>query len=329
MVKEIRIKDLRIGMHVCLSEQWHKHDFLKNQFVITSPEQIAKIKAYGPSITIDTAKGLDVEPEALNIAEEATSALSPIKGALSDAIMSDNLFEVIHDNSQPTHKKAEAVHRQSVIMMRHLLEQPAPENIQTAKKAFAGLVDMIFSDYQTSRYLIHITSHDYYTYTHSVAVGLLAASLAKEYFNKADAHDMYELGAGFFLHDLGKIKIDLQIINKPGRLTNEELRSIRHHPFFGFKILQEAKQLSEECKLIVMQHHERFDGTGYPLGMKGNEIHDYGQICAIADVYDALTSVRPYKQKLAPFEALMLMKKEMFGHFNTELFKHFVLMLTK
>jgi HD-GYP domain-containing protein (c-di-GMP phosphodiesterase class II) len=328
MIKNIKIQNLRVGMFVNLSAQWHQHNFAKNQFLITSFKQIEKIKESGIQfINIDTEKGFDVKVE--NSADQSTSTLSAAIQQISDTIMSDGLLEAVLDMSLPPHKKAETIHRQSIIMMKKLLEQPAPDHIKKAKQVIAGVVDLIFADNQTSNYLIHITSHDFYTYTHSVSVGLLATSLAKNYFPKDDGHDMHELGAGFFLHDLGKVKIDIDIINKPGKLSEEETTIMRHHPAFGYKILREAEQLSEECTLIVLQHHERFDGKGYPKSLKGDMIHEYGQICAIADIYDALTSVRPYRIKMSPFDALMLMKKEMRGHFNEKLFERFVLMLTK
>jgi HD-GYP domain-containing protein (c-di-GMP phosphodiesterase class II) len=137
---------------------------------------------------------------------------------------------------------------------------------------------------------------------------------------------MHELAAGFFLHDIGKVRVDPSIINKPGRLTDEEMKQMRTHAYAGYEILSETKQLSEESKIIVLQHHERFDGTGYPFSLKGDEIHMYGRICSIADVYDALTSERSYKQKLGTFEALKVMKKEMINHFQKELFENFVLL---
>ena len=165
----------------------------------------------------------------------------------------------------------------------------------------------------------------FYTYTHSVNVGLLAVSMAKVLFRGSSGHDMHELGAGFFLHDLGKVQIDLAILNKPGRLTPEETTVMRRHPALGFKILHEAHQLSEECKTIVLQHHERDDGTGYPKQLRGTEIHLYGKICALADVFDALTSNRPYRKGMTSFDALMLMKKEMINHFQKDLYEKFVL----
>ncbi|UCD37577.1 MAG: HD domain-containing protein, partial [Fidelibacterota bacterium] len=138
-------------------------------------------------------------------------------------------------------------------------------------------------------------------------------------------HNMQELGAGFFLHDLGKCDVPLELINKAGRLSDEEWQLMRNHPREGNRLLSSANQLTKECGLIVMQHHEREDGTGYPFGLKKNDIHLYARICSIADVYDALTSTRAYKKKLPTFEALKVMREEMLQHFNKELFAQFVM----
>ncbi|RMD54780.1 MAG: HD-GYP domain-containing protein [Nitrospirae bacterium] len=185
---------------------------------------------------------------------------------------------------------------------------------------------MILSDNETSKCLLEITSHDYYTYTHSVNVGVLSVLLAKTFYLYSDAHDMYELGAGFFLHDIGKTRVDSSIINKQGKLTEEEMRVMRTHPQHGYDILKEANQLSKECRIIVMQHHEREDGSGYPLGLKGDEIHDYSRICSIADIYDALTSRRSYHKPMRPFEALKFMRDKLMQHFKKEIFINFVLL---
>jgi HD-GYP domain-containing protein (c-di-GMP phosphodiesterase class II) len=106
------------------------------------------------------------------------------------------------------------------------------------------------------------------------------------------------------------------------------MKAMKAHPYQGYKILKETEQLTEECRIIAMQHHERDDGTGYPNCLKGTDIHVYGRICCIADVYDALTSERPYKQRLKPFEALKLMKEQMINHFHKELFDKFVLLFS-
>jgi HD-GYP domain-containing protein (c-di-GMP phosphodiesterase class II) len=246
--------------------------------------------------------------------------------SLSKTIVPDELIEAIHDAKLPPLEKAKAVQAHSFTLINNLLENPTAENIRDAKKGIAEVVDLILTDDKTSLYLLSITSHDFYTYTHSVNVGFLAVALSKALFRKSAAHDMHELGAGFFLHDLGKVQIDIAIINKPGKLTEEEMNAMKQHPNMGYQVLRETNQLTPECTRIVLQHHERFDGKGYPLGLKGDDIHIYGKMCSIADVFDALTSDRPYRKRLEPFHALRLMKEEMIDHFHKDLFEQFVLL---
>jgi HD-GYP domain-containing protein (c-di-GMP phosphodiesterase class II) len=101
---------------------------------------------------------------------------------------------------------------------------------------------------------------------------------------------------------------------------------MRKHPGMGFKLLTDTKQINDESRLIVLQHHERQNGMGYPRRLRGNDIHIYGRICSVADVFDALVSKRPYKAQLRPFDALKIMKDEMLDHFHKEVFERFVLL---
>ncbi|HYA13094.1 MAG TPA: HD-GYP domain-containing protein [Syntrophales bacterium] len=322
MQRTVRTKNLKIGMYVILPVSWLSHPFVKNEFLIKSNEQIKKIYDYGlTEIVVDTKRSTFTE-EKKNLDIESEQDLKQE----SRTIVPDELLEAIHDAKLPPLEKAKAVQAHSFTLINNLLEHPTAENIRDAKKGIAEVVDLILTDDKTSLYLLSITSHDFYTYTHSVNVGFLAVSLSKTLFRKSTAHDMHELGAGFFLHDLGKVQIDTAIINKPGRLTEEEMNAMRQHPNMGYKVLHDTNQLTPECKRIVLQHHERYDGKGYPLGLKGDDIHIYGKMCSIADVYDALTSDRPYRKKLGPFDALKLMKEEMIDHFHMELFEQFVLL---
>jgi HD-GYP domain-containing protein (c-di-GMP phosphodiesterase class II) len=239
------------------------------------------------------------------------------------------ILQAIHDKNLPAQKKAHIVYKSSVELLEKLFDDPRAENIKEVKQGAAEIVDLVLSQQETSRYLLRITCHDIYTYTHSVKVGFLAILLSKRLFKRSDAHNMHELGASFFLHDLGKVRINSGIIRKQGKLTREEMEIMRRHPYHGFKILQQADQLSKECAIITMQHHEREDGSGYPMCLKGDRIHIYGRICCIADVYDALTAERSYKAKLSSFEALKLMKEKMLNHFHQEIFEKFVLLFSE
>jgi HD-GYP domain-containing protein (c-di-GMP phosphodiesterase class II) len=237
------------------------------------------------------------------------------------------LQEIINNNRLPPAVKANIIQRHSITMMKNLLEHPTATNIQDVKKTTSSLVDLILRDDETTSFLVNITDHDYYTYTHSLNVGVLSIALAKNVFRHSTKHDLHALGAGFFLHDLGKVNIDLGIINKPGKLTDDEMKEMKCHPLRGFVLLQEAKEMTKELKLIVLQHHEKINGEGYPDGLKGEDIHIYGRICAIADVFDALTSKRPYKNVMSSFEALKIMRDNMVPtHLQKELFEKFIML---
>jgi HD-GYP domain-containing protein (c-di-GMP phosphodiesterase class II) len=327
MLKKIKITELKPGMFVVLpASSWFKHPFLKNSITIKSESDIGYLKDAGlVDVTIDTSRGSYVED--IETISHNDKDLSPPEKWEPEKLIPDELKEAISDKHLPPRKKAEAVYRASVKLMGKLFSSPEAENIKAAKEGIAEVVDLIISDNDTALNLLQITSYDFYTYTHSVNVGVLSVMLAKEIFGRSDAHDLHELGAGFFLHDLGKVRIDPAIINKPGRLTKEEAMIVKSHPYHGYKLLEDSGHLSEEMRVVVMQHHERSDGTGYPRMLKEEEIHIYAKICCIADVYDALTAERSYKPNIKPFEALKIMKEEMIGHFSDGIFEKFVLML--
>jgi len=313
-------------MYVILSQSWHQHPFFKNSFIIRSEKQINKLIESGiAKVTIDTERGSAGDPD--EEVKPYTNVDLPIPQKWEpEKLIPNELKEVIYDKKMAAPQKAQVVYDISIGIMNKLLENPTHENIGEFKVGVTDIVDLILKDNETSHHLLNITSHDYYTYTHSVNVGVLSVLLSKALFKNTKDHNMHELGAGFFLHDIGKVNIDPAMINKRGKFTEEEMAIMRQHPEEGFKILSERNQLSKECKIIVMQHHEREDGSGYPYHLRGDEIHLYGRICSISDVFDALTSERPYKVKLPPFEALKLMKKEMLHHFRKDIFDMFVLL---
>jgi HD-GYP domain-containing protein (c-di-GMP phosphodiesterase class II) len=319
VIKRIKVSELKTGMYIELPSSWRAHPFLRNSFTITTQKQIDKIIDYGIlEVNINEKKGITVR-EKLILEEQ------PEKDFAANSI-AEKLKEVIQDKKMPPEPKAQAIHLYSVNMISQLWEKPSGENIAQFKKDIVAVVDLILDDDVMSKHLLQLTSYDYNTYIHSVNVGVYGVSLAKVVLGKNDKHDMHALGAGFFLHDIGKVYIDEAIINKPAKLSEEEMNLMRRHPSLGFKLLTETKQIDEECRLIVLQHHERNDGTGYPRKIRGEDIHIYGRICSVADVYDALASVRPYKPKLKPFEALKIMRDEMLGHFQKEIFEKFVLL---
>ena len=291
-----------------------------NNLTQIGKEHKSKINKLKKEANTNRLKVISINTQKDNVVDKPSKSIewNPEK------FMSASLIDTFRDKSLPPNDRAKAVEAYSMEIMKNVLESPSAEVITSTKKGISEIVEVILHENDTANALTKIVSHDYYTYTHSVNVGIKAILLAKRLYRNSDKHDMNELGAGFFLHDLGKVNVNSDIINKPGRLTEDEMNEMKTHPYQGYKILSATKQLTEEAWIIVMQHHERNDGKGYPRKLSGEEIHPYAHICCIADVYDALTAKRSYKEAMEPIKALKIMYEEMANNFNKELLQKFV-----
>lgn len=154
-----------------------------------------------------------------------------------------------------------------------------------------------------------IRTVDEYTYAHCVNVSLLAMTLAK--WLGYDELRVEEIAKAGLLHDIGKAKIDASILSKKDSLSPEEFEEIKNHTTYGYRMVENMLDISKGIKMAVLMHHERLDGTGYPLGAKEDQIHQYAKVLAIADVYDAMTSDKVYKKRKSVFEVLRYMQNEM------------------
>jgi len=241
--------------------------------------------------------------------------------------ISREIKAVVRDEKAEPEKKARAVYDTTTSIMEDLFSTPrSSRRILQAKVTIHYAVDLIIQDEAAARKLLFLTSHDYYTYTHSVNVSLFATSLAQRIYGSSSEHNLRLMAEGFLLHDIGKSAIPVSIINSPGKLNDTEWALMRRHPELGQTILRDTRQSNEVIEAIVMQHHERMDGNGYPQGLVGEGIHPYGKICAIADVFDAITTVRSYREPLSTFEALKVMRDEMGNHFDWDFFDQFVIL---
>ncbi|MCI8209677.1 metal-dependent phosphohydrolase [Pseudomonas sp. S25] len=169
--------------------------------------------------------------------------------------------------------------------------------------------------------LSRLKTSDEYTYMHSVAVCALMVALARRM--NLDEEQVREAGAAGLMHDVGKMMIDPLILNKPGRLTPEEYAVMKHHPEAGLKILQDSNQVNATVLDVCLHHHEKFDGSGYPHGLAGEHISLFARMGAVCDVYDAVTSDRPYKKGWGAANSIREMANWK-GHFDEKIFQTFV-----
>lgn len=212
----------------------------------------------------------------------------------------------------------------AVRITEELFQDPSPENIKKGMKVVSGFVNVLLRDPKAFYHLIRLSSHDHYTYQHSVGVGLNAIALGKRLKITSEA-DLADLGIAGLLHDVGKTRVRPEVINKPGPLDKAEWEEMRQHSTWGYEILKDNRDVSQRAKLAVLHHHEENSGGGYPHGLTENQISIFAKIVTIADIFNALTTDRTYSKAKTPFEAFKLIHTAMMHKVDKQLFAELVM----
>jgi len=239
------------------------------------------------------------------------------------------LLTIIDDPFIDSRTKAKISHELTTYIASLICEKPDMEKIIRYKNVIKSVTDYIINNKDAINNLISVTKTSCTDYNHLVNVGIYGMGLAKEILIKEKNINFPEIVAGFFLHDIGKVNVPQHITHKHGALTEKEWEIVKTHPEEGYNILKELNMLTEESEIIVLQHHERHDGKGYPKGLIGDQIHKYSKICSIADAFDALTSYRPFRKSKTSFDALKIMHVEMKNEFDPDFFGKFVLLFSR
>lgn len=194
--------------------------------------------------------------------------------------------------------------------------------IKSTLSSITDIVDYLIENKEiNSMYLIELKTFDNYTYVHSLNTCILSLVYGiKLSYSKPM---LIDLGAGTLLHDIGKMKIPQEILNKNGKLTVAEYDLIKTHPEIGYEMVKDLKDFNERGKRIILEHHERYDGKGYPYGLKGDEISKFARIACISDIYDAIASDRVYRKKFSANEAYEFILGGCGTYFDIELVKVF------
>ena len=239
-----------------------------------------------------------------------------------------NLSTILTNPDLTENNKASIIYETASDITEELFLQPSREGIEQTRNLVDCMIDTISQSTKTSNLLMMITNQDYYTYTHSINVGIYAVSMMRKAIPSISEAELKTLGLGFFLHDLGKAKIPNSIINKKGSLDQDEWQLMQKHPAMGAELAQEMGTDNSSIIDIILTHHERCSGSGYPKKLSRNEISIPGKICALCDVFDALTTKRSYKKALSTFEALKIIQNETPDHFEPELLNQFILLFS-
>jgi len=322
--KKISVEELEPGMfldEVCGS--WIDNPFWRSRRVISDPKEIALLRASNVSeVWIDVSKGADVWPataraELLPLTDDG-APVSPTtrRGGSDPTPVPVSVSEEIARAVQICAAGKDAV----TSMFR---EARMGNTVDAA--GVADLVEEISSSVaRNSSALISLArlkTADDYTYMHSVAVCAMMIALARQLKLPADV--VRSVGVAGLLHDLGKMMLPIEVLNKPGKLTDLEFAMVKAHPAKGHAFLLESANIDPVTLDVCLHHHEKVDGSGYPMALKGPQISLFAKMSAVCDVYDAITSNRPYKSGWDPSESLRQMGTWASGHFDLPVFQAF------
>jgi len=321
MLKKIAVEELQTGMYLqSLCGSWMDHPFWRTKFVITDPLDIQKIVDSGITevwINIDkgTAAPAAIAPPAA--AEPATTDTDPPPKKPIERPKATQTSDEM--------QRAAKICAQAKKSVKSMFEEARMGKAISIDHAGEVVQEISFSVMRNPNALINLArlkNADDYTYMHSVAVCALMVALSHHL--NLDEDQTHEAGLAGLLHDLGKASMPSEVLLKPGKLTVEEFEIMKSHPAEGHRLLLESGFDGAVPLDVILHHHERIDGSGYPHGLKGDQISIYSKMGAVCDVYDAITSNRPYKAGWEPADSIKRMGEWCEAQYDKDVFQAFV-----
>ncbi len=317
MKKKIPVQDLRPGMYVSeLDRHWRETPFLFQGFEIESDEQIEEIGRYCKHVFIDTEQGHNGASKPRPVADVPPPASAPATEQRRLVKLEKVLDRFTPGHRRPPRYQDVTVLEEEIGRAREIVTETRETvydimddvrlgrsiNTTAAKKVVADMVDSVIRNPDALMCLNQLKDKDEYTALHSLRVCVLALAFGR-HLDLSD-EELNLLGLGALLHDIGKMKVPNEIINKPGKLTDEEFALMKSHVPRGVEILEQTHGIPSVAIDVARYHHERFAGGGYAVGFKGEEIGLFGSVGGIVDCYDAITSDRSYHAGLSAHDAL-------------------------
>jgi len=245
-----------------------------------------------------------------------------------EAYVQKHIQSIARAEDIPMDSKALIIYERATSVINEMFHNPESlKTVQNTQPLVNTMVEVILRDSSAIESLLKITAHDYYTHTHSLNVSIYALSLGN--FLGISENNLVQLGMSAILHDIGKSKVDYDIINKNGKLSEQEFETMKSHPCLGYEIVLNLGISDLKILSGIRHHHEKINGRGYPDQIKGDEISQFARIIAVCDVFDALTTKRSYKSPMSTFEAIKLMKESMGEHLDMKIVDSLIRMLHK
>lgn len=326
MIKKVSVNSLKPGMFIHnLNCGWFNHPFISQRFKIKSSEEIKKIAAHGiRELYIDTDKGLDVRDAVTEKDVKKVIRIEPEKVLEAPCEPVKDVPAKEMPIKEEIKRAKEIKDEAKKLVVNILGDVRLGKQVKSEKVGVvvSEMADSIFRNQDALISLCRIRQMDEYLYFHSVGVCVLMISLCR--IMGVDRGTINDVGMGALLHDVGKTKTPPEILNKPGKLTAGEFDTMKLHVIHGYEILSQSPGIPKSALQVAYEHHERYDGSGYPRGLHGEAISKFGQMAAIVDVYDAITSDRCYHKGMPATEALRKISEWSNFYFNRNLVQNFL-----
>lgn len=325
MHKRISVEQLRLGMYIHeLGCSWMDHPFWRKAFLLDDPNDLKTILATKIKLVwIDTSKGADVDEEAIDECDTEEEVNDNIESTLALAdtqLKSTQRISLAQEAALAVQICAKS--RDAVASMFQETRMGSALNSEEALPIVEEISNSVIRNPGALISLARLKDKDDYTYMHSVAVCALMVSLGKQL--NLDDEQIRQAGLAGLLHDVGKMMIPPEVLNKPGKLTDAEFAMVKNHPSEGHKLLLGGIGINDISLDVCLHHHEKVDGSGYPEQLSDKQISLFAKMSAVCDVYDAITSNRPYKSGWEPAESIRKMAEWSNGHFDQRIFQAFV-----
>jgi putative nucleotidyltransferase with HDIG domain len=322
MIKKVKTSDLRVGMFVhSLNVPWLDHRFALNRFLVKNEKMIEKIASENIThVLIDTLRGDDAAH-----APSLEEAEITLMGKMIDAVMEPSPLPTPAKMEQQWAESKKIQNEATKVVSNILADVRIGKQVSLEKAApvVVNITGAVLGNDGTLASLCRIKQRDAYTFQHSVSISALLVTFCNA-IGGYSYEQLIEIGLGGLFHDVGKMKVPDAILNKPGRLTEHEFKIMKSHVEEGVSYLRQNGSLSEPIIRIAAEHHEKFDGSGYPKSISRSAISVLGQMASIVDVYDAITSIRIYHAALEPPDALKRIFEWCGKHFDETLVQTFI-----
>ena len=318
MRKKISVDDLVVGMYLAeVGGSWIKSPFWRSSFVISDWKQIALVRSSNVrEVWIDSDKGMDVAQPPSAIAPDAGAELELAGSSRPPTTVALAIADELTRAAQICAQSKEAV----ASMFREARMGNAVQG-EAVNQVVQDITDSLARNGRALISLARLKTADDYTYMHSVAVCAMMVGLARQL--GLDEEEVRSAGVAGLLHDMGKALLPIEILNKPGKLTSAEFAIVKSHPERGHRLLSQGGSAEPVTLDVCLHHHEKIDGSGYPKGLQGADISLHAKMGAVCDVYDAITSNRPYKSGWDPAESMRMMGLWANTHFEPLVFQAF------